>query len=166
MSFPSAEQVGQSLRRSPVRHLIDGRLCTSTKAFEVFNPATGEAIAACPEADLAQLDAAVAAAQAAQPAWAATPVGERRARVARMGELLREHAAELAALVTLEQGKPLARALDEVLRSASHKDLKPSWRNRVARVGSKRSTTWTCAQRQPCGSEGNVNSVSLATCST
>ena len=122
MSFPSAEQVGQSLRRSPVRHLIDGRLCTSTKAFEVFNPATGEAIAACPEADLAQLDAAVAAAQAAQPAWAATPVGERRARVARMGELLREHAAELAALVTLEQGKPLARALDEVLRSASHTD--------------------------------------------
>ena len=118
----TAEQIIERLRQQPARHLINGALCGSAQAFEVFNPATGEAIADCPEADMEQLDAAVAAARAAQPAWAATPLDERRARVARMGEILRAHADELAALVTLEQGKPLPRALDEVNRSAAHTD--------------------------------------------
>ena len=58
--------------------LINGRLVPGASTFDVINPATEEVLAACPRADLAQLNQAVAAAKAAFPAWAAKPIAERR----------------------------------------------------------------------------------------
>jgi len=117
-AFSSAQATMESLRAAPVRHLVAGRLEDSPKKFPVINPATGESCGVCPEATKEQLDRAVAAAAQAQPAWAATPIEKRRERLAALAAVLREHESELAALITMEQGKPLPRALDEVRRAA------------------------------------------------
>ena len=57
--------------------LINGRLVAGASSIDVINPATEEAVAACPTADKAQLNQAVAAAKAAFPAWSKTPIRER-----------------------------------------------------------------------------------------
>jgi len=117
-AFSSAQGTMESLRAAPVRHLVAGRLEDSPRKFPVINPATGESCGMCPEATKEQLDRAVAAAAQAQPMWAAAPVEKRRERLAVLAALLRENESELAALITMEQGKPLPRALDEVRRAA------------------------------------------------
>lgn len=122
MIFKTARDVAAHLAAHTPRHLINGRLVASDKRFDVFDPATDEVVAQCFEANREQLDEAVAAARRAQPAWAAMPIQERRACLRRMSDALRANADELAALVTLEQGKPLARARDEVIRSADQSD--------------------------------------------
>src|SRR6202021_3999079 len=66
-----------------------------------------------------QLDAAVAAAKAAFPAWAATPIEERRKLVTKMADIIEANSGELARLLTSEQGKPLADATGEVLGMAA-----------------------------------------------
>lgn len=84
----------------------------------VVNPATGEEIGRAPRATRADLDAAVAAARAAFPAWRATPIGERQRIVAAFGAKVMEHADELARLLTTEQGKPLRDATSEIMGAA------------------------------------------------
>lgn len=93
---------------------IDGRAATSPTRFEAFNPATEEVIAEAPEADRSQLDAAVAAARRAFPAWAARPQAERQALVATIGDMIDAHAEDFMRLLTLEQGKARAGAEWEI----------------------------------------------------
>ncbi|WP_026415188.1 aldehyde dehydrogenase family protein [Actinomadura oligospora] len=85
---------------------------------EVVSPATGERAGAIPEAVAADVDAAVAAARAAQPAWAATNVWERAALCHRIGDELAKRVDELARLQTLEQGKPLAESVADIEEAA------------------------------------------------
>ena len=87
--------------------VIDGRPAQAGRHFDVTNPADGAVFAHCPAATAADLDAAVAAARRAFPGWAATPDAERKAAVNAMADIIEANAAELAELVTLEQGKPL-----------------------------------------------------------
>jgi acyl-CoA reductase-like NAD-dependent aldehyde dehydrogenase len=94
--------------------LIDGQLVAGDATMPVINPATEETIAECPRASLNQLNQAVAAAKAAFPAWAATPIGERRKAIAQMADRIEQNTDELARLLTREQGKPLADAIGEV----------------------------------------------------
>lgn len=94
--------------------LIDGAAVAGAGNFPVINPATGRPFAHCPHADRALLDRAVAAGVAAFPRWAATPVDDRAALVARLADALATRADEFAALLTAEQGKPLAQAGHEV----------------------------------------------------
>jgi malonate-semialdehyde dehydrogenase (acetylating)/methylmalonate-semialdehyde dehydrogenase len=76
----------------------------------VFDPATGEQAASVPMANGADMDAALSAASAAFPDWAATPA-IRRARVMfRFKELIEQHRAEVAGLITAEHGKVLSDA--------------------------------------------------------
>jgi acyl-CoA reductase-like NAD-dependent aldehyde dehydrogenase len=84
----------------------------------VINPATEEAFADCPRASVDQLNQAVAAAKAAFPAWAATPIGERRKAIAQIADVIEQNSAELARLLTQEQGKPIADATVEVMGMA------------------------------------------------
>ena len=86
--------------------IVDGQLITTGKMLEVENPADGSIVGQCPTADLALLDRAVAAARKALPAWSATPDSERVAKLMQIGDLIEKHHAELAELVTREQGKP------------------------------------------------------------
>ncbi|KRC60558.1 aldehyde dehydrogenase [Agromyces sp. Root81] len=74
---------------------------------EVFDPATGDLIAAAPADTTAALDDAVARAVAAQPAWAARSDEERRQALHRMADAVERSADALAELLSREQGKPL-----------------------------------------------------------
>ena len=63
---------------TPFRLLIDGELRDGAAQMEVINPATGAVLTECARADAVQLDEAVAAANAAFPAWSTTPVPSAR----------------------------------------------------------------------------------------
>ena len=101
------------------RLVIDGALHDGASSFEVVNPATGEPFARCPKADTALLETAVAAARRAFPTWAATPINERAALVVRVADAVEARIADVAALLTAEQGKPLMQAEGEVRGSAN-----------------------------------------------
>lgn len=90
-------------------HLIDGKLvpAVSGKTFDVVNPATMKTIAQSPFGEVADVDAAVAAAKEAQVAWANVRARERGKLVYECGRALAEHAEELGRLVTLETGKAI-----------------------------------------------------------
>lgn len=94
--------------------LINGRLVAGDATMSVINPATEAAVADCPRASKSQLDAAVAAAKAAFPAWSKTSMDERRAVLVAIADAIQAKAPELARLLTQEQGKPLADATGEV----------------------------------------------------
>jgi malonate-semialdehyde dehydrogenase (acetylating)/methylmalonate-semialdehyde dehydrogenase len=87
-----------------------------SRTADVFNPATGEVVRQVPLASMADIDAAVAAAKAAYPAWRdTTPL--RRARIlTRFRELMEQHRDELARLASEEHGKTLVDAAGSVQR--------------------------------------------------
>lgn len=98
-------------------HIINGERTGSETTAPVYNPATGQVFAEVPVATRDDLDRAVAAAKAAFPGWAATPLAERQAIVSAIGDRLEEHAEEFLALLTAEQGKPRSMAEWEVYGS-------------------------------------------------
>lgn len=97
---------------------INGRGVEATSKIEVINPATGKVFAQVPDCTQAQLDEAVAAAKVAFRAWKKVPVAERQAMVRKASEVLAAHANELARLFTLEQGRPVDAAKQEILGAA------------------------------------------------
>ncbi|MGO4689855.1 NAD-dependent succinate-semialdehyde dehydrogenase [Glaciibacter sp. 2TAF33] len=87
--------------------------------YAVINPATGETVDTYPTMSNEQLDAAVAAADAAHRTWSrSTTVSERAALIRRVGELHTERRDELAGIIVREMGKPIEQALAEVDFSA------------------------------------------------
>ena len=109
-----------------IRHqaYIDGawRDSGSGKNFAVTNPATGELVAMVADCGTLETQAAIDAAHAAQGPWAAKTAKERGAILRRWFELMMANRDELAALMTAEQGKPLAEAKGEVAYGASFID--------------------------------------------
>ena len=101
-----------------ISHWIDGAVVegTSGRSGTVFNPATGEQAASVDFASVAEVDAAVAAAKAAFPAWRATGLGRRAEVMFHLRELVDANRKEIASLVTAEHGKVLSDALGELAR--------------------------------------------------
>ena len=99
--------------------LINGEMVDGDLSMDVLNPATEEKIADCPRASEGQLNAAVAAAKAAFPAWSKTSVDERKALVLKIADVIEANATELVQLLTKEQGKPLEDATVEVYGMAA-----------------------------------------------
>ncbi|APZ42329.1 CoA-acylating methylmalonate-semialdehyde dehydrogenase [Acidihalobacter ferrooxydans] len=101
-----------------LHHFIGGQAVAGTtgRFSSVHEPATGALIARVPLADRAEIDAAVAHARAAFPAWShTTPL--RRARILfKFRELLEQNADRIARLITREHGKTHADALGELTR--------------------------------------------------
>ncbi len=91
---------------------------SAAAGIRAIDPATEEAFATVPDCSREQLDAAVAAARQAYPAWAAQPWAERQAALGRIAGTLAVNVDVLAALLTREQGKPLAKAKEEILAAA------------------------------------------------
>lgn len=91
----------------------------SGKTIAVRNPATGEVIGNVPALGQAETRRAIEAANAAWPAWRAMLAKERCAILMKLAALMHQHADDLAAIMTAEQGKPLAEAKGEVIYSAS-----------------------------------------------
>lgn len=89
--------------------------------FETFSPATGEKLATCADAGAADVEKAVQAARAAQPAWAAKSAEERARILLRIAERIDERAEELAAVETQDNGKPIRETtLVDVPLSSDH----------------------------------------------
>jgi acyl-CoA reductase-like NAD-dependent aldehyde dehydrogenase len=106
---------GRSVKSiSAYRLLIGGKLVPGAATLNVLNPATEEILAVAPRANRTQLDQAVAAAKAAFPAWAATPIRERGSLLAKLADTLETRRREFAVLLTQEQGKPLPEADGEM----------------------------------------------------
>ena len=91
----------------------------SGPAIDVFNPATGERLGQVPALQAGEAEAAIAAAQRALPAWAALTGKQRAGILRRWFDLMLAHQDDLARLMTLEQGKPLAEARGEIAYAAS-----------------------------------------------
>ena len=100
--------------------LIGGewRQAEAGEEIEVVNPATEEVVGTVEGGDAAAVDAAVASAARAFADWAATDTEKRAHILARAAELIEERAKELAAVLTAEQGKPIAEARGEVTHLA------------------------------------------------
>lgn len=94
--------------------LINGELAPGAGSIPVLNPATEDVIAQCPTASPAQLEEAVQGAKRAFETWQHSSYAERAELVERIVHVMEAHAAELAAILTAEQGKPLAAAEAEV----------------------------------------------------
>lgn len=87
--------------------------------FPVTNPATGAHIADVPDMGPTEAQGAIERARAALPEWAAKTARERAAILRRWHDLILTHQDALAALLTREQGKPLAEATGEIVYGAS-----------------------------------------------
>jgi len=114
---PSAA-VASPTSEAVVGHWIGGRLVpgTSGRRGPVYNPATGQLAREVDFASTAEVDAAVAAAKAAFPAWRATSLSKRTDILFRIRNLVEANRRELAAILTAEHGKVPSDALGEIAR--------------------------------------------------
>jgi len=96
---------------------INGKSVPGDSTFGVVNPASGKVFAQAPECSRAQLDAAMDAASKAFPAWSRDPARRRKALVD-CAEAVKARIGELTPILTQEQGKPLARAGEELFGAA------------------------------------------------
>ncbi|MBM3541962.1 MAG: CoA-acylating methylmalonate-semialdehyde dehydrogenase [Alphaproteobacteria bacterium] len=101
-----------------VQHFVNGARVAgrSGRHSPIFNPATGEESGRVALANAAEMDAAVKAAEAAFPKWAATPPIQRARIMFRFKELIEKHMDELAAIITAEHGKTIVDAKGSLTR--------------------------------------------------
>ena len=100
---------------------IDGRWVGADggETFPVVNPATGETIVEVPRLGAPETRRAIEAAERALPAWKARTAKERARILTRLATLMAAREDDLATLMVLEQGKPLAEARAEIAYAAS-----------------------------------------------
>ena len=107
-----------AVKAPTVKLLIGGQFVESqtTEWRDVVNPATQQVLARVPFATQDEINAAVASAKEAFKTWKKTPIGARARIFLKLQQLIRENMAELAALLTAEQGKTLPDAEGDVFR--------------------------------------------------
>jgi len=108
-----------------IRNFIGGKWQNSTSApgLDLTNPATGELLGQSPSGSAAEVDAAVAAAHAAFPAWRATPAADRIQFLFKLKAILEDRFDELAAIITTENGKTLAESKGELRRGIENVEV-------------------------------------------
>ncbi len=99
--------------------LVNGEWVAGASRFDVNDPATGLKLADVARLGATETEAAIAAANAAWPAWRAKTAKERAAILQKWNTLLIQHAEDLGRIMTAEQGKPLPEAKGEVVYGAS-----------------------------------------------
>ena len=111
MAIAEDLEVAQFLRGGPKKLFIGGRWVESASGstFDTIDPATGEVLAKVAEAGAEDVDRAVAAARTSfeSGVWRSLPPAERAKALWRAGDLIEEHATELAQLDSLDNGKPI-----------------------------------------------------------
>jgi 5-carboxymethyl-2-hydroxymuconic-semialdehyde dehydrogenase len=104
-----------------IQHLINGVSVPGMDYFETLNPATQEVLAEVARGGEREIDAAVAAAKAAFPAWAAKAAAERAALLRRLGDLIAKHVPEIAKTETRDTGQVIAQTAKQLVpRSADN----------------------------------------------
>ncbi|MEZ8205644.1 NAD-dependent succinate-semialdehyde dehydrogenase [Vibrio splendidus] len=101
------------------QHLLSFMVTEANNAVAVTNPATGELVGHAPISSQAELANAIERAHVAQKEWAKVPAKSRAASLHRWYQLILENKEDLARIMTIEQGKPLAEATGEVVYGAS-----------------------------------------------
>jgi len=102
-----------------IDHLIGGQTVAGTEYFETVNPATQETLAEVARGGSDEVNAAVAAAKAAFPAWAARPATERAALMRKLGELITKHVPELAQTETQDTGQTISQTGKQLVPRAA-----------------------------------------------
>jgi succinate-semialdehyde dehydrogenase / glutarate-semialdehyde dehydrogenase len=104
--------------------LIDGSWRPSSNAgtFEVIDPATEEVFATAASASAGDIDEALASVQRGWSAWRNVDAWTRSAALRRVAEIIRDWSAQMALVLTSEQGKPLPEARSEILAAADQFD--------------------------------------------
>lgn len=112
----------QKLELKREANFVGGRWirADNNNTISVDNPATGEIIGTVPNCGATETRRAIEAAHAAQPGWAASTAAERAEILHSLARIIRENVEELAMLLTVEQGKPLAESRGEVNFSAAY----------------------------------------------
>ena len=111
--------VATKAKIEPGRLLIDGRWVDGSKTFDTINPATGEVLTQVAEASAAEVDHAVTAARRAfEGPWRTMRAAERGHILLRLVDLMKKHADEIAALESLDAGKPISGVLRQDLPAA------------------------------------------------
>ncbi|WP_370540923.1 aldehyde dehydrogenase [Aquitalea sp. ASV15] len=114
-----------------LQHYINGHFVAGHDYHAVHNPAKGTLLAYSPQASAAEVAEAMAAARAAQRAWAARPAIERAGFLRSIATLIRQQAEALAHTISAEQGKTLALANIEVHFTADYLDYMAEWARRI-----------------------------------
>ena len=144
-----------------VQHYIDGKTVVSAsgRTAPVFDPALGEQTKNVALANGAEIDAAVAAAKAAFPAWRETSITKRQQVLFRFRELLNERKGELAEILTAEHGKVLSDALGEITRGLEVVELATGFPHIVKGEYSEQVSTGVdvYSTKQPLGVVGIIS---------
>jgi 5-carboxymethyl-2-hydroxymuconic-semialdehyde dehydrogenase len=102
-----------------INHLINGKSVPSASYFETIDPATQEVLAEVASGGEAEVNAAVAAAKAAFPAWAATPAPQRAKLMRKLGELIAAHVPEIAQMETNDCGQTISQTGKQLIPRAA-----------------------------------------------
>ena len=102
------------------RSYLGGKWIKTEEEVKVVNPATAQPFASVSKVDHAQLKAALTTAEAALPAWRNTTAKDRGILLHKVADELIRRKAEIARIITLENGKPLAHSEGEVAMSEDH----------------------------------------------
>jgi aldehyde dehydrogenase (NAD+) len=134
---PAREDTSVANLPDHLPHFIAGAFTDGTGArFEGINPATGEPIYTAAEATTAEVDAAVAAATAAQAGWAALSGTERGKYLYRIARMVAEQSRRLAVVETLDGGKPIRETRDvDVPLAAQHLFHYAGWADKLDTAG-------------------------------
>jgi 5-carboxymethyl-2-hydroxymuconic-semialdehyde dehydrogenase len=102
-----------------VQHLIAGKAVEGREYFETVNPATQDVLAEVARGGADEVNAAVAAAKAAFPAWAARPATERAALMHRLGELITAHVPDLSETESRDTGQVISQTRKQLVPRAA-----------------------------------------------
>src|ERR1700760_1903604 len=150
------ETAAMEFLRKPQGLLIDGKRVASAsgRMFKSLNPATEEVIATVAEGNQADVDRAVAAARRAfEGPWRTMRAAERGHILFRLVELMKQHADEIAALESLDAGKPISGVLRQDLPAAIDTlTYYAGWADKIGgETVSTRSDAFTYTVREPVG---------------
>src|SRR3984957_18379104 len=107
---------GQSMR---IQHLIDGAAVSGSDYFETVNPANQEVLAEVARGGEREIEAAVAAAKLAFPAWAGKPAAARALLLRKLGDLIAAHVPEIAQTETNDCGQVIAQTGKQLVPRAA-----------------------------------------------
>ena len=102
-----------------IQHLINGKPVDSAERFTTINPATQEVLADVARGGKVEVQAAVAAAKAAFPAWASRPATERATLMRKLGDLIARHVPDLAATETRDTGQTISQTGKQLVPRAA-----------------------------------------------
>jgi len=102
-----------------IEHLIDGAAVAGAEYFETRNPATQEVLAQVARGGPKEIDAAVGAAKAAYPRWAAKPAAERARLLRKLGDLIAAQVPEIAKTETQDTGQVIAQTAKQLVPRAA-----------------------------------------------